>query len=319
MTAIIIFLIALFNGALLNKERDLVEVPYLEGEMYNEAFGEKYKNFTIRLQPQQYSDAYKEGQIMHQEPVGGSRVQKKTDLWLTVSMGKQPESKLMENVLGFTWEQVEELLESQGYEVLIRNEGSYVYEEGEIIRTDPVDGTELTPGQTIKLWVSTGPDIVTKPMPNVVGIQADKAREILGQMGFTNVKTVDTDSNQTKGEVVTQSIQKNTDTDVTSEILLQVSRGPKETQPQESVTGSKEDNQVAQTASIAFALPDRKNVVILTIYRVEGDERIEVIDAQEISPGTASFFLDITGTGTQVYEVYIDGELYKTLPVEFTE
>ena len=320
--AIIIFLIALFNGALLNKERDLVEVPYLEGEMYNEGFAEKYKNFTIRLQPQQYSDAYKEGQIMHQEPAGGSRVQKKTDLWLTVSMGKEPETKLMENVLGFTWEQVKEMLDNQGYEVLIRNESSYVYEEGEVIRTDPVDGTELTPGQTIKLWISTGPDIVSKPMPNVVGIQAEKALELLEQLGFKNVNTTETESNEPKGQVITQSVQKNTETDVTKEILLQVSKGPKEKVPPE--TEAEEDNaqdstEPTQIASIAFALPDRKDVVILTIYRVEGDERIEVIDAQEISPGTASFFLDLSGTGTQIYEVYIDGELYKTLPVEFTE
>ena len=319
VTAIIIFLIALFNGALLNREKDLVEVPYLEGEMYNEGFAEKYKNFTIRLQPQQYSDAYKEGQIMHQEPAGGSRVQKKTDLWLTVSMGKEPESKLMENVLGFTWEQVEEMLENQGYEVLIRNESSYVYEAGEIIRTDPVDGTELTPGQTIKLWISTGPEIVEKPMPNVVGIQAEKALELLEQLGFTNVKTKDIDSDQPKGEVITQSVRKNEETDVTTEILLQVSRGPKETKPQETESNQTEESKATQTASIAFALPARKDVVILTIYRVEGDERIEVIDAQEISPGTASFFLDLTGTGTQIYEVYIDGELYKTVSVEFTK
>ena len=320
--AIIIFLIALFNGALLNKEKDLVEVPYLEGEMYNEGFAEKYKNFTIRLQPQQYSDAYKEGQIMHQEPAGGSRVQKKTDLWLTVSMGKEPETKLMENVLGFTWEQVEELLESQGYEVLIRYESSYVYEEGEIIRTDPVDGTELTPGQTIKLWISTGPDIVEIKMPNVLGIQVDKALELLEQLGFTNVKTTETDSQKPKGEVLIQSVQKNKEIDVTTEILLQVSGGPKETQPPETAAPteeSTEETQPTRTASIAFALPDRKEVVILSIFRVEGDERIEIIDAQEISPGIASFFLDLSGTGTQIYEVYIDGELYKTLSVEFTE
>ena len=71
-------------------------------------------------------------------------------------------------------------------------------------------------------------------------------------------------------------------------------------------------------ASFAFALPKRKDVCVLSIYRVEGDERIEVIEAQEISPGTASFFLDLTGTGTHIYEVYIDGELYKTQDVVFT-
>ena len=46
---------------------------------------------------------------------------------------------------------------------------------------------------------------------------------------------------------------------------------------------------------------------------------IEVIEPQEIAPGTTSYFLKLTGTGTQTYELYIDGELYKTLPVEFTE
>ena len=322
VTAIIIFLIALFNGALLNREKDLVEVPYLEGKMYSERFAEEYKDFNIRLQPQQYSDAYKEGQIMHQEPAGGSQVQKKTDLWITVSMGKEPENRLMENVLGFTWEQVEQLLSGQGYQVLVRYESSYVYEEGEIIRTEPVDGAELTAGQTIKLWVSTGPDIVTKKMPNVVGMEIDRATELLEQLGFTNVKPMPTDSDKPKDQVVTQSVQKNTEIDVTSEILLQVSRGPKETEPETEAgeeTEATEDSGKTEIVSIAFSLPQRKEVCVLSIYRVEGDERIEVIEAQEISPGTASFFLDLTGTGTQIYEVYIDGELYRTQTVEFTK
>lgn len=256
---------------------------------------------------------------MHQEPAGGSQVQKKTDLWLTVSMGKEPEAKLMENVLGFNWEQVEELLEGQGYEVLIRNESSYVYDEGEVIRTDPVDGTALTPGQTIKLWISTGPDIVEKKMPNVVGMEISRAKELLDQLGFTNIKTVETNSDKLKGEVITQSVQKNTEIDVKSEILLQVSTGVKDietTGPDENVPV---ETRAPLTASIAFSLPSRKDVFILSIYRVEGTQRTEVIEAQEISPGTASFFLELTGIGTQIYEVYIDGELYKTQPVEFTE
>ena len=318
VTAIIIFLIALFNGALLNREKDLVEVPYLEGRMYGENFAEHYKDFTIRLQPQQYSDAYKEGQIMHQEPAGGSRVQKKTDLWLTISMGKEPETKLMENVLGFNWEEVQKMLTGQGYDVLIRNESSSVYEEGAVIRTDPVDGTELTPGQTIKLWISTGPDIETKKMPNVVGMEIERAQELLEQLGFTNVKTTDTDSDKPKGQVITQSIQKNKEVDVTGEILLQVSRGPKETEPEETQETVPDTTEETQFASIAFSLPQRKEVCVLSIYRVEGDERIEVIEAQEISPGTASFFLDLTGTGTHLYEIYIDGELYRTQEVVFT-
>ena len=58
VTAILIFLVALFNGALLNREKSLVEVPYLEGQMYYENLDEAYPDFVIRTQPQQYSDEY---------------------------------------------------------------------------------------------------------------------------------------------------------------------------------------------------------------------------------------------------------------------
>ncbi len=321
ITAIVFFLIALFNGALLNREKDLVDVPYLEGKMYSENFAEEYKDFNIRLQPQQYSDAYKEGQIMHQEPEGGSQVQKKTDLWLTVSMGKEPEIQKMDNFLGFTWEQVAQLLEDQDFEVLIRNESSYVYEEGEVIRTEPGEGTELTPGQTIKLWVSTGPEILESKMPNVVGMDAERALEWLEQLGFTEVKTAEVESQKPKNEVITQSVPKNKLVDVTSEILLQVSLGPPETEPPygETESEAEKETEAPVTASFAFALPEKNDVFELSIYQVKGEDRVAIVEDEGIAPGTASYFLNLTGTGTQIYEVYIDGELYKTLPMEFTK
>ena len=46
IVAIVVFLVALFNGALLNQEKDIVEVPYLEGRAYNEGFAAKYKELS---------------------------------------------------------------------------------------------------------------------------------------------------------------------------------------------------------------------------------------------------------------------------------
>ena len=43
---------------------------------------------------------------------------------------------------------------------------------------------ELKAGQTIKLYVSTGPAIVTKEMPHVVGLQYEDARQQLKDRGF---------------------------------------------------------------------------------------------------------------------------------------
>ena len=214
------------------------------------------------------------------------------------------------------------MLEDQGYVVLIRNESSYVYEEGEIIRTEPVDGTALTPGQTIKLWVSTGPAVVEKKMPNVEGMDVERAIQWLDQLGFANVNTVPVENDRPAGEVITQSVVKDKMVDVTTEILLQVSEGPKETESPvgetKPVEAEPEETQEPVTASYAFALPPKENVFTLSIYQVDGDERVSIIEKQEIVPGTASFFVNLTGTGTQVYEVYIDGELYRTQEMVFT-
>lgn len=61
--AIFIFLMALFNGALLSKEKALVEVPYLEGSIYDESLASQYPDLpssfssstTIRSQREKSS------------------------------------------------------------------------------------------------------------------------------------------------------------------------------------------------------------------------------------------------------------------------
>ena len=64
----------------LSKEKALVEVPYLEGSIYDESLASQYPDFTIKLQ-QQYDDTKPKGEILHTEPTGGSKVVKGSELW----------------------------------------------------------------------------------------------------------------------------------------------------------------------------------------------------------------------------------------------
>ncbi len=155
--AIVVFLAAIFNGFLLNQEKDRVEVPYFTGSMYTEDFDARYPNFTIRLRPQQYDDFYVAGQIMKQEPAGGSMVAKGTEVYLTISMGTEPKVKLMEDLVGVAQGQATSFLMGQGLKILVREEPSDDYASGYVVRTDPAAGTELSEGQTVNLFVSTGP------------------------------------------------------------------------------------------------------------------------------------------------------------------
>ncbi len=311
VVAIVIFLIALFNGSLLNKEKALVEVPYLVGDVYSDTLASQYPDFVIKLQ-QRYDDTSPKGTILHVEPTGGSKVVKGSDLWITVSLGQEPEAKTMDDFVGTSAEDAKSILVGQGFEPIARNEVSYVYDVGMVVRTEPSAGTEMTPGQTVYIYVSTGPDVITAKMLNVMGLDAAKARELLDQAGFKNVKTEEVESLKPKGEVIHQSVAKNEEIDVTTQIVLQVSKGPEETTAPTQATSS--DPQEPVIVGVQFSLPNKETAYILSIFQ----DGKEVIESQEIVPGTSSFVCNLTGTGTVKFDVYIDGEYYESKEVKFS-
>ena len=307
--SICVFLAALFNGALLNQEKELVEVPNLVGSFFSDDMSTQYADFTFRFQPQEYSDQYQKGQIMRQEPVGGSRVVKGTEIVLTVSMGEEPQVKVMENLVGVTQEEARSFLENQGFLPLVRNETSSIYDAGVVIRTEPSAGTELTPGQTVKLWVSVGPEMILQKMPDVLGMDLDIALRVLDQVGFKNIRTREVSSDKDPGTVVYQSVKKDEEIDITTEILLEYAAIPEETSdPTEEET---QEELVSQF--VTFDLPVREEPYDLTIYH----EGILVMEPSRIEPGVNSLTLELKGRGEQKYDLYIDDVLYASKIVEF--
>ena len=318
VVAILIFLVALFNGALLNQEKDLVKVPYLEGEMYGEGFAGRYKDFTIKLQPKQYSDAYIEGQIMHQEPAGGIEVQKGSDLWITVSMGEEPPVRTLDNFAGVAVEEARQVLENMGFTVLTRSEPSYVYEAGLVARTDPAAKAELTAGQTVYLYVSTGPSVVEQKMPNVVGMEVSVAKNVLVQLGFENVKTEKVESQKPKDQVIYQSVAAETEVDVTTEITLLLSEGPEETTAPDvyEETEPLETQREPESVRIGIEVPIREEDYALDVC---AHGTTDVLTTKLVAAGAGNTTVELSGIGVMKFDLYIDGEFESTLKVDFGE
>ena len=277
--AIVVFLAAIFNGFILNEDKGRVEVPYLTGSMYNEDFDSRYPNFTIRLRPQQYDDFYVAGQIMHQEPAGGLMVAKGTELYLTISMGKEPNVKLMEDLVGITQDRATSFLMGQGLKPLVREEASDDYPAGYVVRTDPVAGAELSDGQTVRLFVSTGPSTVTGKMPNLLGATKERALENLEQWGFQNVTITGVYSSEEKGRVVSQSEAAGTVLDVNTHITLEVSEG------QEIETAVMPDVMKLDSATAIQALKSRGFTTVET-YEVKSDQPAGVVVRQSETAGS---------------------------------
>ncbi len=277
--AIVVFLAAVFNGFILNEDKGRVEVPYLTGSMYNEDFDSRYPNFTIRLRPQQYDDFYVAGQIMHQEPAGGLMVAKGTELYLTISMGKEPNVKLMEDLVGITQDRATSFLMGQGLKPLVREEASDDYPAGYVVHTDPAAGAELSDGQTVRLFVSTGPSTVTGKMPNLLGVMKERALEFLDQCGFQNVTVTGVYSTEEKGRVVTQSEKAGTTLDVNTRIILEISEG------QEIETAVMPDVMKLDSATAIQALKSRGFATIET-YEVKSDQPAGVVVRQTETAGS---------------------------------
>ncbi|MCI6296547.1 MAG: Stk1 family PASTA domain-containing Ser/Thr kinase [Clostridiales bacterium] len=372
------FLIAVFNGALLNKDKDLVEVPYLIGTEYTDDLITKYSDFTIRFQPQQYDSTYQKGQIMYQEPAGGSRVTKGTEIVITVSLGEEPTVKIMEDLTDVNQAEAESFLTGQGFRILVRQEASDAVEAGKVIRTDPAKGAELADGQTVSIWVSTGPETVTMPnvvdmtreaawkllgeiqninvveqseasayvekgnvtrtdpkvgtqlvpgqnvvvyvssgpatavMPSVVGLYSQTAQKQLADLGFTNVRTETVKSDRPKGEVVYQSVQKDTVLKLEDEIVLRLS-DESGTQPTETQPPTETTEETEKTLTVRFTVPNKEEPYLLTILQ----DGAVIVEDEKIPAGCTDYSLTLTGSGTKEYDLYINGEKYVTQRVNF--
>ena len=158
-------------------------------------------------------------------------------------------------------------------------------------------------------------------MPNVVGMTKEAALKLLAERGFTNVVTLDTASEKPKGEVISQSTEKNAEIDVNTEIRLEISEGPEPSvDPTEDTTKPTTGTPTETTAPaepaptrVTFSLPVRTTTYYLTILQNE----TVIVDNVEIAPGSSGYEINLFGSGTVNYDLYIDGEFYQTQRVEF--
>ena len=312
------FLIAVFNGALLNKDKDLVEVPYLIGTEYTDDLITKYSDFTIRFQPQQYDSTYQKGQIMYQEPAGGSRVTKGTEIVITVSLGEEPTVKIMEDLTDVNQAEAESFLTGQGFQILVRQEASDAVEAGTVIRTDPAKGAELADGQTVSIWVSTGPETVT--MPNVVDMTREAAWKLLGEIQNINVvEQSEASAYVEKGNVTRTDPKVGTQLVPGQNVVVYVSSGPA-TAVMPSVVGLYSQTAQKQLADLGFT-----NVRTETVKsdRPKGEVVYQSVQTDTVLKLEDEIVLRLSDeSGTQPTETQppteTTEETEKTLTVRFT-
>ncbi len=396
VVAIIIFMVMLLNGGM-SPNPQLVDVPELIGEFYDRLDETDYPNLELSIGDYVFSEEFEDGQIVDQKPAGGTQVPVGSEVKIYISMG--PEQADLPKILDLkdmTPEAAQNYLRALGGELqwVLAQENSDEVSEGYVTRTEPAQGTQLVPGQTVTIFVSAGPEKKLAQVPSaVIGLELEDAIDLLDKYGFEVVDSQEEDDLAKKGtvlrvvdengveiavgkdldvttklilvvssgekyaempaistsesgldakdrleemgftkvsleeeyhdtvaegNVIRSNIPAGTKVDVTTAIILTVSKGPKPTLPPPPTTEPPTEpptqpTEAQVTKRVVIHLPtDKTEAYVLTVM-FHGEKIAE----SEIQPGTETFELDVSGSGTGYLEIYFDGTYIRTEKVEF--
>ena len=169
-----------------------------------------------------YSDEVEQGKVISQKPEAGTNydVNKNSPVKLTVSKGIK--KVLVPKVIGMTSEEAVEELQKYELEIDEIKEESQTVQEGIVIRQEVEEGTEITAGSKITVYVSSGPKKVT--VTDIVGKDEEEAKKILTE-GLLEVEVkYSEDTSKSNGIVLKQSIDGGTVVEEGSKITITVNK-----------------------------------------------------------------------------------------------
>ena len=323
--AIVIFMVMLFNGDFLSPVPEMKQVPYLQGEVFEDV-KDAYPDFVIEEGNRSFSSVYEKGEIISQNPKAGTSVAQGSTITVVVSLGKEEEVETtMEDLTtDLTEADARSFLADMDMDLQVEVEVEYsdTVAAGIVIRTEPAYGETLTRGQTVTLYVSQGPaKVKQEAVPGLIGLKESVAIALLKGTGFTNYRSEPVDSDKTEGTVVDQSIAADTVTSLDTEIVLYISNG-KATEPSTEPSETTESTEATETSdpviteTVTFNLPEGwPRAYYLRITTADGEAVVEDV---LIQPDQTSYSLRLTGSGRTEFKLYIDGEYYRSAIWDFS-
>lgn len=183
-----------------------VLMPYVVGDTQDEA-EKKLADVDLEMKvTQQNSDDVEKGVVISQEKEAGSVVQRYSEVNLVVSAGSDKIELSSLGITEMTLDTAVRLLEGKGLKASIMEEASDTVEKGNIIRMDPSDRAAY--GDTVTLYVSTGPAVETVAVPELEGKTEEEALKLLEEAGLLAGKvTEEHDGKVPEGSIVSQGIE----------------------------------------------------------------------------------------------------------------
>ena len=182
---------------------DMVEVPKVVGMTKEDAIkalnklGLGYKAVT------QSSDTVAEDCVISQGNVGGSKVEKNSQIVLTISTGKENKEVTVPNVKGKSEQEAKEAIEAANLVASVDYQYSDSVEAGNVIKYSP--SGSVAEGSTVTIQVSRGKKVTNVSVPNVLGMSESLASQTLDSANLKVTVKYETSSKAEYGTVTSQT------------------------------------------------------------------------------------------------------------------
>ncbi len=228
LVVIALILVLFFSGGgggTTSSSTQAIEVPNFVGKLLSAVENDMMIGDLTITSEEEYNADYDEGYIFEQSIAAGTEVQTGTEIIVKVSLGSK--TIPVPNIVDSELESAIAALEKLGIDYQIIKQQNDEVKENYVIRTQPTADKEISEGQTLFVYVSTGSDSVMVEVPDCIGKDKNTAIMMLSAANLTYT-VIDEEYSDTykAGLIINQSIKAGTEVEEGREIMLIVSKGP---------------------------------------------------------------------------------------------
>ena len=163
----------------------------------------KEYGIVMKVTGEEYSENYSKGYVMRQDVDEGTAVEKWSTVGVIISKGSERVDVKALNLSGMDKKQAEEILKDKDLIPSAKEEANDTVPKGKVIR---VGTEEAKAGDTVELFVSSGPKTVQGQVPKLTDGDAAAADALLKAAGLVSgTVTYEYDPSKPHGQVLSQS------------------------------------------------------------------------------------------------------------------
>ena len=225
--AIILIAVLIIIGTMSGwfSHKNEVEVPQFIGDTYEEAVAKAEElGLVIERGEDVFSNDQEEGYVTAQNPEAGTMVVEGKKIVINVSKGKR--EGVIPTLIGKKESEAKKELEELGFVLGTVTQVTSPEPEGNIVRQSVEPGTKADQGTVVNIEVSDGRGVEQAIVPQLIGATPDEAKNMLSALKLSvGDITYEERSDMPENIIFWQSIARDTEVNIYTEISFKVSKG----------------------------------------------------------------------------------------------